>query len=285
MDVELRHLRAFAAVADTLSFTAASRQLLITQPALTRTIQQLEGILDVTLLERTSRSVELTDVGRAFRTRIQGVLRDLDLATAEARGERELHIGFSWALPDPWAGEVIATFEETTGASGRLMRRDDIKAALRHGEVDVAFIRYAVDDPELTAITLFDEPRVAAVSSRSPLAERDRLPWNELSEHPIVINTQSGSTRPELWPAARRPERVVECDNYDEWITLIAAGKGVGATPLSASATHAHTGVVFVSLADAPPVSLNLVWPRRRTSALLRRFIEIAADQGRVPLT
>lgn len=55
MDVEVRHLRAFLAVARSGSFTRASEHLLITQPALTRTIQQLEAILQVTLLERTSR--------------------------------------------------------------------------------------------------------------------------------------------------------------------------------------------------------------------------------------
>lgn len=283
MDVEVRHLRAFAAVAEARSFTAASRQLLLTQPALTRTIQQLEGIVGVTLLERTSRSVELTDAGRAFLTRIQAVLRDLDLATAEARGERDLRIGFPWALPDPWAHDIISAFEAATGATGRLVRRDDIVAALQRGDVDVAFVRHPVGDPDLTVVTLFDEPRVAAVSSRSPMADRDRLSWNELGEHPVVVNTQSGSTRPELWPVAHRPRQIIECDNYDEWITLVAADKGVGATPLSASSTHAHAGVVFIALTDAPPVSLCLVWHRQRVSALTRRFVDTAAAGRRPP--
>jgi hypothetical protein len=60
---ELRHLRAFVAVARSGSFTRAAGQLLITQPALSRTIQQLESALAVRLLERTSRHVELTAAG------------------------------------------------------------------------------------------------------------------------------------------------------------------------------------------------------------------------------
>lgn len=95
MDMELRHLRAFIAVSEAGTFTAAAKRLLITQPALTRTIQQLERILEVKLIERTSRSVALTQTGRAFRDRAQALLRDLDLATAEARGKRDLRIGFS----------------------------------------------------------------------------------------------------------------------------------------------------------------------------------------------
>ncbi len=101
MDVELRHLRAFTAVANHRSFTAAGRELLITQPALTRTVQQLEAALGVRLLERTSRSVQLTDVGRDFLDRTRAVLADLDGAILAARGQRELRLGFQWVLPDP----------------------------------------------------------------------------------------------------------------------------------------------------------------------------------------
>ncbi|MGB4776842.1 LysR family transcriptional regulator [Microbacterium sp.] len=280
MDVELRHLRAFAAVADSRSFTAASRQLLITQPALTRTIQQLEAILEVKLLDRTSRSVELTEPGRTFRARVQTLLRDLDLACAELRGERDLRIGFSWALPDPWVSDVITAFEEATGISGRLLRRDDITTALESGDVDVAFVRHSIDDEDVATLTLFEEPRVAAVSSRSPLAERNTLSWNELGQYPVVVNTRSGSTTPKLWPLGRRPAQTIECDNYDEWITLVAANRGVGATPLSASATHAHAGVVFIPMNDAPPVPLRLAWRWQRNSALLRRFVELTTEQG-----
>lgn len=279
MDVELRHLRAFAAVAGTRSFTAAGRQLLVTQPALTRTIQQLERILEVRLLDRTTRSVELTETGRAFLPRIEVLLRDLDVATAEARGERDLRIGFAWALPDPWAGDAVAAFEETTGATARLLRRDDLASALRRGEIDVAVTRHRLEGSDVTTVTLFDEPRVAAVSRRSPLAERDRIAWTELAGHPVVVNVASGNTRPDLWPVDHRPRHVVECDTYDEWLTLVAADRGVGTTPRSATATHAHAGVVFVSLTDAPPVPLHLTWLPHRAGALTRRFVDAALAQ------
>jgi DNA-binding transcriptional LysR family regulator len=285
MDVELRHLRAFVAVSEAGTFTAAAKRLLITQPALTRTIQQLERILDVKLIERTSRSVALTQTGRAFRDRAQTLLRDLDLATAEARGKRDLRIGFSWALPDPWVSEVIAAFEEATGAATRLMRRDDITAALEHNDIDIALSRHPVAEAHTTSLTLFEEPRVAAVSSRSPLAEYESIEWNELSQHRIVINTTSGNTRPDLWDQEHRPKKVIECDNYDEWITLIAADKGVGATPRSASFTYGHTGVVFVPLVDAPPVPLYLVWIKHGADAFVRQFIEVATTQRQTALT
>jgi len=276
MDVELRHLRAFAAVAKDRSFTAASKRLLITQPALSRTVQQLEASLGVRLLERTSRTVTLTAAGQEFLTRVAAILRDVDLAIAEARGERELCIGFSWVLPDPWAADTIAAFEAETGATAHLVRRDDLADALARGEVDVALVRHALADAEVVVLTLFEEPRYAAVSSRSPLAALGEIDWRDLGEHPVVINTASGNTRPELWPADQRPERVIECGNYDEWIALIAADRGVGATPRSATRTYAHAGVVFLPAPGAPPVPLSLAWLPRRATPLLRRFAEVA---------
>lgn len=280
MDVELRHLRAFTAVAENLSFTAASRHLLLTQPALTRTIQQLERSLEIKLLERTSRSVQLTDAGRAFLARSQGILRDFDLAVAEARGERDLRIGFSWVLPDPWASDVVDAFEETTGAAARLMRRDDLAAALERGDVDVALSRHDLAVTGATSLALFDEPRVAAVSSRSPLTRRKRFTWEELGEHTMIINTGSGSTRPDQWGEDRRPSELIECDNYDEWVALIAADRGVGAIAQSAATATSHTGIAFIPLDDAPPATLRLTWRPSRSGALVRRFIEAATRQG-----
>src|SRR5579872_7283361 len=112
MDVELRHLRAFVAVARLSSFTKASEQLLITQPALSRTVQQLEAALQVALLDRTSRRVGLTAAGREFLGHAERVLADLDIALASVRGQVTVRLGFSWLLPDPWAQRTVARFEQ-----------------------------------------------------------------------------------------------------------------------------------------------------------------------------
>lgn len=102
-DVEIRHLRAFVAVARLSSFTRASEQLLITQPALSRTTQQLESALQVTRLDRTSRHGELTTAGREFYGHAERVLAALDIALVSVRDQVTVRLGFSWLLPDPWA--------------------------------------------------------------------------------------------------------------------------------------------------------------------------------------
>lgn len=279
MDIEVRHLRAFSTVAEQRSYTAASRLLLITQPALTRTVQQLEQRLDVQLLKRSSRSVELTAAGQAFLQRARSILRDFDLAVAEARNEHTLRVGFSWVLPDPWASDVIADFEQDTKGSVRLMRRDDLAEALERGEIDIALTRHQIVLNNATTLTLFTEPRVAAVSTRWPLAKQDRLSWNELAKYPLIINTISGGTRIEMWGEAERPTEVVECQNYDEWTALVASGRGAGSIAQSAATASTHSGIAILPLDDAPPAGLWLSYLPGRPSALLRRFIDAATTR------
>lgn len=277
MEVELRHLRAFVAVAKHRSYTAASRELLITQPALSRTIQQLEASVRTRLLHRTSRTVELTEAGGELLERVSAALHDLDTALATVSGHAGLRIGFQWALPADWISELLTSFETSTGATATLLRRDDIPAALASGDIDVALARSPLEAPGITETALFDETRVAAVPAASPLAERAELYWSQLPEQPIVINTVSGATYLELWPPENRPRRSIECGSYDEWLTIIAAGRGIGTTTPSAAEAHTHARVTYLPLREAPPVTLRLAWPARLSGdPLLRRFTEIA---------
>lgn len=141
MNVEMRHLRAFASVATHGSFTMASRELVITQPALTRTVQQLETALQVRLIARNARPVELTDVGRRFLERVRRVLAEFDRAMAATCDERELRLGFHWVLPHPWAQLAIDRFEQATAATVTVSRCADLVCDLAAGEVDVVVRR------------------------------------------------------------------------------------------------------------------------------------------------
>lgn len=277
MEVELRHLRAFVTVAARRTFTAASRELLITQPALSRTVQQLEETVGTRLLDRTPHGVELTATGGELFERLRGVLRDLDTALAAAGGHAGLRIGFQWALPDPWTSDLLAAFETATGARATLLRRDDIIAALHSGDVDAALVRGDVHAPGITSTLLFEEDRLVAVPAGSPLTAGAELNWSELPAHPLVVNTVSGATSPGDWPPEKQPAQVVECGSYDEWLAIIAAGRGIGSTTISAARAHTHARVTYLPLRDAPQVALHLLWPTRRTNdPLLRRLRELA---------
>ncbi|MFF8884115.1 LysR family transcriptional regulator [Streptomyces flaveolus] len=279
--IELRHLRAFAAVARRRSFTQAARDLLITQPALSRTVAQLETNLGVRLLDRSSRGVALTDTGAAFLVHAERTLASFDAALAVARHELVLRLGFSWLLPDPWAQRAIARFERATGAQVELVRCDDPLDALERRAVDVALVRGGrpVGDSVRT-VHLYDEQRVA-VRSREDTEDGGReasgaLRWQDAPEWTLVVNTASGTTGPWCWPDGNGPRRYVETANFDEWLETVAAGRGLGIVPEVAERRIHHPALHFLPLTGAPPSPLRLAYhPETGTgSALLRRFLD-----------
>ncbi|MFF0465288.1 LysR family transcriptional regulator [Streptomyces mexicanus] len=290
--IELRHLRAFAAVARCRSFTRAAEELLITQPALSRTVAQLETGLGVRLLERSSRGVALTDTGAEFLVHVERTLAAFGTALAVARHESTLRLGFSWLLPDPWAQRAIARFERETGAQVELVRCDDPLDDLDRQGVDVALVRG--DRPVGAAVRtvhLYDERRVAVhareqatgggrdtSSDRPPEAGGDAVRWQDAHEWTLVVNTASGTTGPWCWPDVDGPRRYVRTANFDEWLESVAAGRGLGIVPDVAERRIHHPALRFLPLTGAPPSPVRLAYlPEAGTpSALLRRFLDAA---------
>lgn len=276
--VELRHLRAFEAVARLASFTQAAQELSITQPALSRTIQQLEDALEATLVDRSSRHVATTQAGRIFLDHVERVLAELGRGVDAIRHQASIRLGFSWLLPDPWAQETVTRFERAAQTRVDLIRTDDALGAVQQGKVDVALVRGHVTSTAVRIVHLFDEPRVAVCSIHSPLAKRATLDWAEVPRWPLVVNTASGTTGPWSWPAGAGPETVVETTNFDEWIESVAADRGIGVIPDVAVRRNIHPGVRFVALRDAPDIPVSLAFLKRANAPVLRRFIEAAVD-------
>ena len=282
MDVELRHLRAFVAVADQESFTHAAAVLHLTQPALTRTIQQLEAALGVKLIARTSRTFELTGPGREFHVRAQRLLADLEAAVQTARGSAVFRLGFSWLLPSPWAQETAARFTAATGMPVAFVRCDHPAVALQRGEVEAVVIRSGQPDGELESVALFEEPRVVACSRRSPVAQATSLAWAEVPGWPLVINTATGTTQPALWPEATSL-RLIKTANYDEWIESVAAGVGIGIVPDIAEHRNTHPELRFIALEGAPPVTVRLALTPRLPRGIREEFLDAARPQQPPP--
>jgi len=277
MDVELRHLRAFASVARHRSFSRAAEELLFTQPALSRTIAQLEGNLSVRLLDRSSRHVELTDTGAEFLRHVERVLSTLDQALAVVSHRITLRLGFSWLLPDPWTQRTVSRFEETTGATVALTRTDDPHQALRQRTIDIAVVRGDFDAPRgARTVHLFHEPRIAVCSEHSDLTRFEQLDWTDVQHWPLVVNTVSGTTGPWSWPVDQRPTQIIETANYDEWLETVAANRGIGIVPEVAQRRTQHPAVRFVPLTNAPASPVSLVHFPDAQRTLIRRFLDAA---------
>jgi DNA-binding transcriptional LysR family regulator len=126
MNIELRHLRALAAIGDEGSITAAAAVLHVTQPALSRTLSQLEDRIGTQLVDRTTRSLELTPAGKVLWEKAHRILQSVEDAITEAAvGPAPLRAGYTWSALGRHTVRAPSDVERTKpgnlahGAAGR----------------------------------------------------------------------------------------------------------------------------------------------------------------------
>jgi DNA-binding transcriptional LysR family regulator len=278
--VELTHLRVLVALAEEGTFTDAGIRLGLSQPAVSRALSRLEAVLGVQLVRRTTRSLSLTDAGRAGYDAALAVLQALDAVVDATQGRMApLRLGYSWAAFGQHTSDILRAWRELhPEVTLEVHRVDDRGAGLANGSVDVAISRDVVDDPWLQVEPVFREGRMAAVPGDSALAGRSGLILADLVAEVIVLVPTMGTTTLDLWPPAARPSRVIEVTNTDEWLMAIASGEAVGVTPESTPTQHPHPGVRFPPLPDAPWLTVSLVWPRDRVHPALADFVTVVHD-------
>ena len=276
-ELELRHLRLLVALAREGTFTDAAIEVGLSQPAVSRGLARLEQLIGVELVARTTRSLELTPAGRAALPAAVAVLDAVDTFVTAARGSpRPLRLGYTWAAFGRLTDRVFQMWRaEHPGVPLEVHRIDDRLAGLDRGLVDVSIRRGVVEEAGVVVEHLFHEPRLAAVSAGSPLAARTQVTLADLAAETIVLVPGVGTTSLALWPDGDRPSRTVEVANIDEWLLAISSSGAVGVTPESTAWQHAHPGVRYVPLTDAPLVPVSLLAPRSHTHPAVADLAEV----------
>ncbi|SFA93723.1 DNA-binding transcriptional regulator, LysR family [Amycolatopsis marina] len=264
MTIELRHFRCFLAIAEEGNVTRAAGRLHLTQPAVSRTLRQLEQQLGLRLVDRSTHHLRLTDDGLAFRDKAATVVAAADDALDTRRLRSwPLRMGHAWAAAGAFTSTLLRRWEHAHPDTPlELLRIDDRTAGLTTGQVDVALLRGVVDAPGLVVEPLLTEPRVAAMPADSPLAERAELSLADFTDQTVAVNTISGVTTPHLWPPEIRPARTMTVANTDDWLAAIAANRAVGITTSATSDLHRYPGVVYRPMVDAPEIPVVLAWRR-----------------------
>jgi DNA-binding transcriptional LysR family regulator len=279
MTVELRHLRAFLAIAAEGTITRAAARLHVTQPALSRTLRQLEAHLGARLIDRSTHHLQLTAAGHAFQPRAAAAVTAVDEALDPARaGTWPLRLGHAWSALGEHTTTLLRRWKrEHPDTPLQLLRVDDRTAGLHHGTVDVAVIRGEADLPaEVKTVVLLLEPRVAAVAADSPLTQKARLSLHDLIAKSIAVNTIAGTTALGLWPPGDTPNDTIEVANTDDWIAAIAAGDAVGVTTTATAATYPNPAVAYIPLIDVPAVTVYLAWMQPPSHPAVSDFIALA---------
>jgi DNA-binding transcriptional LysR family regulator len=290
MDVHLRDLRYFVAVAEELHFTRAAERLHVSQPALSRQIRLLERHLRCDLFVREPRVVRLTAAGEVLLVEAREVLDRWDVGMAAVneaavQARRVLVVGIQTSVGRDLQRRTLAGFAERQPEwrlSLRLCAWDDPAAGLTDGTSDVAFVWLpTLDDSGLVTAVLYREPRWVALPDDHRLAERVTVPWPDLLDEGFIALPPTAGTLREFWLAADqrppdRPARVVaEAANAEETFELIAAGIGVALLSAGNARIYQRPGVRCVPVPDLTPSELAVA---RRRDDRRRPVLDLVAS-------
>ncbi len=239
--MELRHLRYFVAVAESLNFTKAAARLRLAQPALSRQVADLEDELGVDLLSRTSRGVQLTEEGKLFLAETRVVLTHVDATVAKvralARGEfGELQVGYLPPLDLHILPRALAEFQKSTPGVKVVLHdlgSDELCQELRNGTLHLAVMMQPSE--EATTGIEFEEigryPFFVAMASGHPLTKMKAVPLESLAKQPLVaLDRRRNSEYHRILKRVftpLRPTIATESDSINSLITEIGSGKRV----------------------------------------------------------
>ncbi|WP_044176581.1 LysR family transcriptional regulator [Phytobacter massiliensis] len=248
MNIELRHLRYFIAVAEELHFGHAAARLNISQPPLSQQIQALEQQAGAKLLSRTNRSVALTPAGRQFLADSRQILSQVEEAVARAarlhQGETgELRIGFTSSAPFIKAvSDTLSSFRrhypDVHIQTREINTREQI-APLNEGALDLGLMRNTLLPDTLAWQVILQEPLLAMIHRDHPLATRSAVSLHELAREPFVFFDPHVGTGlyDDILGLLRRydltPTITQEVGEAMTIIGLVAAGLGVSILPAS----------------------------------------------------
>lgn len=248
MNIELRHLRYFIAVAEELHFGHAAARLNISQPPLSQQIQILEQQIGARLFARTNRSVSLTEAGRQFLADSRQILSQVDDAAARAarlhHGETgELRIGFTSSAPFIKAvSDTLSTFRRRYPDVHIQTRETNTReqiVPLNEGALDLGLMRNTQLPDTLVWERVLREPLLAMVPRDHPLASKPRVSLRELAREPFVFFDPHVGTGlyDDILGLMRRydlaPAITQEVGEAMTIIGLVAAGLGVSILPAS----------------------------------------------------
>jgi DNA-binding transcriptional LysR family regulator len=298
----LRHLRAFMAVAEELSFTGAARKLHISQPPLSRQIQQLEQEIGVKLFLRRSHGIELTDRGRVFLAearRLSAIANEF-LQTAQRLRREGIGVVRVGAAPGLWKAmnqlrvyhakrhPAIEITVEDLWSRGEL---HNVADALRRHQIDIALTRVPVDAPSVDSEVLFQEQIVVLIREAHPLARADTVRLREIGGETLLMPDRKTSPLLHdrilaLYAAAGVTPHMVPTQTSPEsqsGLLQVASGDGIFLSVGSPfTQPHAARGVAELPL-DEPHATtpMLMAWRRDEASRPVLNFIASARDAFR----
>jgi len=279
INFDLNDLQAFRAVARSSNFRKAAEAIHLSQPAFSRRIEKLEQALGVRLLDRTTRRVSLTAVGRDFDRKVQQLLDELDNTLLGIQGVAATRMGEVTIACVPstvyyYLSQVISRYHErypkirvkVFDASA-----NEVLSAVARSEADFGLNFIGSQEPDIEFKRLLEERFVAACRRDHPLAKKKRVSWTELGAYDYISVGKASGNRLLLDQALSGvsgcPQILYETQHVTTMLGLVEAGLGVAAVPSMAMPGADHPLLVSVPLVD-PVITRHIGLIRRKGRSL-----------------
>jgi LysR family transcriptional regulator, transcription activator of glutamate synthase operon len=289
--MELRQLRYLVAVADERHFTRAAAREHIAQPALSQQIRRLEDQVGLALLERTTRSVALTDAGQLLVARARRILTEIDAAEAELQALTGVQAGHVTVGAMHTMGPIdvslaLALFHERHPGVELTVREqssEELAEMLRVDELDLAFLSVTerIESHGLGLHQLVSEELVLIVSRAHRLAGRRRVRMGELAGEDFISYREGSRLRELLTSAGRQagfePHVTLESNESERIRRLVERGLGVAILPRSDADRPGAELAVAALVEPALRRDITLAWREgRRHAPAAAAFLELA---------
>jgi DNA-binding transcriptional LysR family regulator len=291
-EIEVRHLRYFLAVAETLHFSRAAAQLGMAQPPLSQQIRSLERMLGYALFDRTTRGVRLTKVGQYFKERARNTVTrmqdDVEMARRLGSGqEGVLTVGFSGSVMLTTLPKAIERYRRLNpGVELRLRElvTTEQTRSLLDGTLDLGFLRDGEAQDGLSMESILREPFMAVLPARHKLAGRATIRPADLRHESFVLFAR------QIGPLAFdrtfacfeaegfRPNVAQEAPQWPTVVRLVAAGSGVSLVP-ACVASFTMPGVVYKKLRSRHWTSIDIGLKPKLDNPAVEAFLSIVRKQ------
>jgi DNA-binding transcriptional LysR family regulator len=299
MAMNLHSLRLFAAVAERGGFTAAARQLHVSQPAISKAVRQLEAQLGAQLLVRGARGVDLTEEGRVLLAHARvlfGEERAAEEALAERRGLRRgsLRLGSSLTVASYFLPPILGAFHARHPAIELTLVAANTRAvleALLANTIELGVVEGPVSHARVEVSPWMEDELVAVVAPGHPLTQVRRLRAGRLFQDLYLIREEGAGTRDVVLAALRNrdvtPARLFEISENEVMKQLAAAGVGFAILSILAVQKEIARGELAALAVEDLVLRRTLTWLQvrgRRPSAAMTEFRALATGPFRPTL-
>lgn len=290
--MEIRELRAFITVAEELNFRKAAERLNISQPPLTRIINQLEADLNVKLFNRTTRSVELTGAGLHLLKKGKEIIAQLSQTEMEVRTLQKtktgkLHLSLNFGAIHSDLPRLISSFKEQFPKISVVVVESsfsNLASNLRSAKIDMAFCPNIFKEQSLNQLPIQAQEIGLLISKDNALSQKKSLKLNDLEGETLIYHGKHEHLgfQEEFLDFLKLKDvrsKIYYKKTKESCSILVGAGKGLLLT--SKRAAHISEDAVFVPFTEySPKVKFYATWSANNTSLPLKAFINFLEEKA-----